>query len=133
MKQHTTPMIIKGGRAQKLEKVSLNSKTYNEDWIQELCFQNPSILPIEEIEPTFSGMIPVCRELRTESGFVDLIFINEYGFITVGECKLWRDLLWLSSTPKTDLVTTLLQPFTSETIANWINPCAATSPPCQHI
>ena len=91
MKQHTTPMIIKGGRAQKLEKVSLNSKTYNEDWIQELCFQNPSILPIEEIEPTFSGMIPVCRELRTESGFVDLIFINEYGFITVGECKLWRN------------------------------------------
>ena len=91
MKQHTSPIIIKNEKVQKLEKVSLNSKSYNENWIQEICFQNPNILPIEEIEPTFGGMIPICRELSTESGSVDLIYINEYGFITIGECKLWRN------------------------------------------
>jgi len=36
-------------------------------------------------------MIPICRELSTKSGFIDLLYINEFGFITIGECKLWRN------------------------------------------
>jgi hypothetical protein len=36
-------------------------------------------------------MIPICRELSTESGSIDLVYVNEYGFITIGECKLWRN------------------------------------------
>ena len=91
MKQHSTPVIIKNNKAKALEKVSLSSTSYNENWIQEICFENPNLLPLEELEPTFEGMIPICRELSTESGSADLIFINEYGFITVGECKLWRN------------------------------------------
>ncbi len=91
MKQHSTPIIIKNRKAQTLERVSLNSASYNEDWIQQLCFNNPTLLPVEEIEPIFGGMIPICRELTTESGNADLIYINEYGLITIGECKLWRN------------------------------------------
>ncbi|MDP3916158.1 MAG: hypothetical protein Q8R96_20710 [Bacteroidota bacterium] len=91
MKQHTSPIIIKGNFVQPLEKVSLMSNSYDESWIQNLCFQNPNLLPIDEIEPTFSGMIPICRELSTESGYIDLIYVNESGFITIGECKLWRN------------------------------------------
>ncbi|WP_430973279.1 hypothetical protein [Sunxiuqinia rutila] len=91
MKQHTTPIIISDSGIQKLDRISLNSKVYNEDWIQEICFQSPNLLPFEEIEPIFNGMIPICRELLVESGSVDLIFINESGFITIGECKLWRN------------------------------------------
>jgi len=91
MKQHTTPVIIRNDKAEILKKVSLDSNFYNENWIQKICFETPSLLPIEEIEPSFNGMIPVCRELSTASGFVDLIYINEYGFITIGECKLWRN------------------------------------------
>ncbi len=92
MKQHTAPVIIDNdGKLSTLEKVSLNSKKYNEEWIQEICFQSPGLLPLAEIEPTFTGMIPVCRELNTESGAVDLVYVNENGFITIGECKLWRN------------------------------------------
>lgn len=91
MKQHSRPVIIKNNKAKTLEKISLNSTSYNEDWIQKICFENPNLLPLEELEPTFEGMIPICRELSTDSGNVDLIFINEYGFITIGECKLWRN------------------------------------------
>ena len=36
-------------------------------------------------------MIPICRELATESGYADLLYINADGFITIGECKLWRN------------------------------------------
>lgn len=91
MKQHSAPVIIKNDKAKTLEKISLNSTPYNEDWIQRICFENPNLLPFEELEPTFEGMIPICRELSVDSGNIDLIFINEYGFITIGECKLWRN------------------------------------------
>ena len=91
MKQHTTPIIINNTNFQKLEKVSLSSKEYDENWIQDVCFRSPNLLPIDEIEPMFSGMIPICRELNLKSGYVDLIYLNESGFITIGECKLWRN------------------------------------------
>jgi len=91
MKQFTSPVIITDKTILTLEKVSLNSKSYNENWIQDICFRSPNLLPVEELEPTFGGMIPICRELSTESGSIDLVYVNEYGFITIGECKLWRN------------------------------------------
>jgi len=91
MKQHTSPVIIDNNGISTLEKVPLNSKFYNENWIQDICFQSPNLLPVEELEPTFGGMVPICRELSTESGYIDLIYVNQYGFITIGECKLWRN------------------------------------------
>jgi hypothetical protein len=91
MNQYTSPIIINNNKISQLEKVSFDSKLYNEKWIQNICFESPNLLPVEEIEPTFGGMIPICKELSTPSGFVDLIYVNEYGFITIGECKLWRN------------------------------------------
>lgn len=91
MKQHSTPIIIKDNKTSTLEKVSFNLNFYNENWIQNICFENPNLLPVEELEPTFGGMISICKELSTNSGSVDLVYINEYGFITIGECKLWRN------------------------------------------
>jgi hypothetical protein len=46
MKQHTGPVIIWDGKTTTLNKVSLSSKEYNEDWIQDICFNNPSLLPV---------------------------------------------------------------------------------------
>ena len=63
MKQYTTPVIIKNGNISTMEKISLTSKEYNEKWIQDICFQCPNLLPVEEIEPTFGGMVPICKEL----------------------------------------------------------------------
>ena len=91
MKQYSTPLIIKDDKAVSLEKKQLGSKDYNENWIQKLCFDNPNLLPFVELEPIFNGMIPICRELATESGYADLLYINTDGFITIGECKLWRN------------------------------------------
>lgn len=91
MKQHVTPLIIRAQKATRLERVSLHTGSYDENWIQQLCYENPTLLPIEDIEPSFSGIVPVCRELQTESGPCDLIYLNDDGFITVGECKLWRN------------------------------------------
>ncbi|MDC8450960.1 MAG: hypothetical protein LV473_21760 [Nitrospira sp.] len=77
--------------AVRLERLSLHTGHYDESWLQSLCYDNPTLLPIEEIEPSFAGIVPICRELQTDSGACDLIYLNENGFITIGECKLWRN------------------------------------------
>lgn len=91
MKQHTTPLLVRAKNAVRLERLSLHTGHYDESWLQNLCYYNPTLLPIEEIEPSFAGIVPICRELQTESGACDLIYLNEDGFITIGECKLWRN------------------------------------------
>lgn len=91
MKQHTTPLIIQGNRSTHLEKISLQDKSYDENWIQQICYNHPNTLPISEFEPSFDGIIPICQELPIKSGYCDLIYLNENGFITIGECKLWRN------------------------------------------
>ena len=91
MKQHARPVIIDRGEAVVLRKVALNTRNYDEAWIQNLCYDHPHLLPIEEIEPTFAGAVSICKEFSVLSGYIDLLYINEYGFITIGECKLWRN------------------------------------------
>ena len=91
MKQFALPAIIEDDKSELLEKIKLGEQVYDEKWIQKICFEHSQMLPVSEIEPTFSGMIPICRELPLKSGFVDIIYINEYGYITIAECKLWRN------------------------------------------
>lgn len=101
-KQHTCPLIIEGkpqnDNVQKLEKVTLGlglknkeDKLYDEDWIQNLIHENPSILPVEELESAFFPLYPVCRELKTPAGYLDNLFVSENGSLTLVECKLWRN------------------------------------------
>jgi len=92
MKQHATPVIFKGDKAINLKKVSLESLSHREGWIQDLCFKHPNLLPFAELELSFDDMVPICRELTTDSrGRVDLVYINKDGFITIAECKLWKN------------------------------------------
>lgn len=91
MKQHSLPIMIKNEKTKYLSKVSLGSREYDELWVQDLCYNNSGILPIAEIEQTFADMIPICKELGSPSGSMDLVFVNAFGFIAIGECKLWRN------------------------------------------
>ena len=53
-----------------LEKVS----DYNEAFIQKLAFDHPNCLPINEIDCAYEGLIPVCCELNTPAGPLDILF-----------------------------------------------------------
>ena len=64
---------------------------YDENWLQELLFGAPEVLPIGEIDPAFAPAVPLCRELRTEAGSVDLAYVSEQGLLSIVECKLWRN------------------------------------------
>lgn len=86
------PVLIRtGGKMSKPERISFSSKEFYEDWLQEIIFEHPELLPVEEIEPVFSPLISIAREFSTNAGPIDNIFISPSGYITIVETKLWRN------------------------------------------
>jgi hypothetical protein len=101
-RQFTAPYIIRGGlesrKATRLDKVLLtdsgrgdDAARYSEDWVQNLIFQHPDLLPVSELEPAFAPLYPVCRELLTPAGPIDNLFVSRSGGLVLVECKLWRN------------------------------------------
>ena len=64
---------------------------YNEAWLQHLLADHPQALPITEIEPFLEKAVPICLELNTKAGPIDLLLVSPRGDIVVVECKLWRN------------------------------------------
>ncbi|MDM0010889.1 hypothetical protein QTH87_00425 [Variovorax sp. J22P168] len=62
---------------------------FNEAWLRDSLQGNPEVIPIDEIDPAYGPLIPVCTELGTPSGRIDNVFINREGRLTLVECKLW--------------------------------------------
>ena len=83
------------GTAKRLNPVKLTvgktSGDYNEKWLQRFLSNHPQALPIREIEPYLDGAVPICIELNTAAGLVDLLLVSPKGDIVLVECKLWRN------------------------------------------
>lgn len=64
------PIIIAGDNSSvSLERIPLTGRdskgTYDERWLQDLLYRHPNVLPVEEIDNSYSGLIPICTELST--------------------------------------------------------------------
>lgn len=59
--------------------------------IQALVQAHPAMLPIAEIDPSFIGPVPICRELSTPAGPIDNLLVTPGGLPVLVECKLWRN------------------------------------------
>ncbi len=79
---HTLPRISLGGQS---------DNSFSEAWLQQQLFNHPDLLPVDDIDPVFGPLTPLCRELATPAGFVDNLYINGLGLLTLAECKLWRN------------------------------------------
>jgi hypothetical protein len=80
------------GKLEKGEQVYLGEmKGRNEAWLRDMLFENPEIIPTDDIDSSFGPLVPLCKELRTEAGQIDALFINERGRLTIVECKLWKN------------------------------------------
>lgn len=93
---HPLPILIsEQGNETLLQRVPLTGATgtsaYNEDWLQDLLYKHPQAVPIAEINPSFVGMIPICRELATPAGPLDVLYATPEGRLVVLEAKLWRN------------------------------------------
>lgn len=98
--QYGNPLFItdfnSGASATPLTRIRLlknasESTAYDEAWLQRLIMNQPSLLPVDQIEPAFADVVPVCMELPTPSGFLDNLLVTPAGDLALIECKLWRN------------------------------------------
>ena len=86
------PIILNpDGSTNKIRRVSFTENMFQEGWLQDLIEDNPELLPVAEIEPAFTPMVSVGREVTTQSGYIDNLFLSPQGNLTVVEAKLWRN------------------------------------------
>jgi len=91
-RQHTSPFIIDGQAARRLVRLPLDQPPFPEAKLQELLFAYPELLPIDELEPAFSPMICLGREIPTPAGPIDLLYASPDGYLTLAETKLWSSV-----------------------------------------
>jgi hypothetical protein len=95
-KQYGTPLIVdkvSGQAPQRLTRIPFQkgAEGFSERWLQELVSRNPSLLPIDQIEPALTPAISICMELPLPSGSVDILYATPKGDLIVGETKLFRN------------------------------------------
>lgn len=76
---------------ERCKPVSTRDGVIKEDFLQQLLFHEPSLLPIGDIYPDFSRLIPIMREFPVKSGYIDILYVTPNGNICVVETKLWRN------------------------------------------
>lgn len=102
MRAYSKPMIVTAMGApdeqclalERLPLVKTKEKSkdgYDERWLQDLIQRNPTLLPVDQIEPALTPLVPICTELPVPSGFVDNLLLTPDGGIVVIEAKLWRN------------------------------------------
>lgn len=90
--QYSSPLKIApvSGEVEVLVSTS-KERGFNEAFIQDLVFRYPSCLPVDQIDRTFTKLIPVCCELRTPAGPLDVLYVTPEGRLVILEAKLWRN------------------------------------------
>ena len=90
-RQQGTPYFISETNSFQLERIPLNEKHFQENWLQKIIHRNPQILPIDDIESGFAPLISLGREISTSVGYIDNLYISTNGYLTIVETKLWRN------------------------------------------
>jgi hypothetical protein len=89
---NSSPFVINDkASGEQLFPIDYHTRIYDEAWLQELLRQHPEILPVAEIEPMVSDLIPIGREVITDTGIIDNLFISPTGYLVLIETKLWRN------------------------------------------
>lgn len=80
-------------RTERLQRIPLMQKTYNEAWIQRLIEKNPSLLQSEEIGSEFSDLVCIGREVKVDegAGYIDNLYVSATGNLVIVETKLFRN------------------------------------------
>lgn len=88
-RQHAAPILLPSGsaRGQTLPQVLPGP----EGDLRDLILAHPETLPLAEIDAAFAEAQPLCTELATPAGPVDLVLLTPDGLPVLVECKLWRN------------------------------------------
>ena len=76
-RRNANPIIISENNDRTLlQRISFTEKIFNESWLQELIHNNTSLIQVEEIEPSFADSFSIGREIKTNVGYIDNLFIR---------------------------------------------------------
>ena len=88
-------LLTTQGDAVPLQRASFEQSSaagaFTEDWLQAQLFRPPLLLPVEDVDPAYRQLLPVCRELNTPAGPLDILYVTPQGRLVVVETKLWRN------------------------------------------
>jgi len=88
---YASPFIVnEHGQIELLERVPFGSG-YSENWLQNRLFDNPQSLPLQEIDPAYQQVCPLCLEMNTGAGPIDVVYVTPQGRLVIIETKLWRN------------------------------------------
>jgi hypothetical protein len=71
--------------------VDASESAFSESWLQETLRRYPEVLPVDEFGPAFHPLVPIGREVPTDAGSIDNLFISHGGYLVIAETKLWRN------------------------------------------
>ncbi len=74
-----------------LRRIPLDKPPYDERWLQSLINQHPELVPAEEVESSFSDIVPIVCELPLGSGYLDNLYFTPTGYPVLVEVKLWKN------------------------------------------
>ena len=86
-----TPLVVTEQGVKVLDQINFNEKEIDEGWLQKLMFEQPQILPINNLDPGYGPLVPIGREIGTAAGPIDNLYVSPSGLLTVVEAKLWRN------------------------------------------
>jgi hypothetical protein len=95
MKNTKLLKIESNGAIEVLDRIPLKKEatgsSYDEAYIEKLIFDHPEILPIGEIDTAYINPVPICTQLSTKAGTLDILLLTPAGRIVIIEAKLWRN------------------------------------------
>ena len=85
-------LVIIGNDAPTLLERVPQGEARREHPLRDLIHDNPVILPLRGIDPSYGRLFTVARELSIPGvGFIDVLLADERGRLVIVECKLWRN------------------------------------------
>ena len=91
MQRWPQPMIKRANDESILPKrIPIDSPPFTEKELQATIATHPEILPVSSFDPLFGPAICIGREMQTDSGPIDNLYVSPNGYLTLVETKLWK-------------------------------------------
>jgi hypothetical protein len=93
MRAEGRPILIRDGASAPLKRLHLGGSETDrkEKWLQELIHQHPDCIPMDQIEPGLSRLVPIRMEVGIPAGYIDNLLMTPDGDIVIVETKLWKN------------------------------------------
>ena len=89
---YSNPIVFSPGKnAVQLKRVPIDSQFEDEKWLQQRLFDAPQSIPFGEIDPGYHQVVPLCMEMSTGAGPIDIVYITPQGRLIIVETKLFRN------------------------------------------